>query len=62
MSSKTYLWIEDRKGKASYTFWETLMKQVCPQVIVKSKCNNSALVKVVKSLSDDEKKYIMVLP
>lgn len=24
--AKTFLWIEDRKGKASYTFWENLMK------------------------------------
>lgn len=60
MSSKTYLWIEDRKGKASYTFWETMMKQVCPQVIVESKRNNSELVKAVKSLSDDDNNYIIV--
>ena len=43
MSSKTYFWIEDRKGKASYIFWETMMKQVCPQVVVESKRNNSEL-------------------
>lgn len=57
---KTYLWIEDKKGKASYTFWEMLMKQVCPWVVVESKKNNSELVKAVKALSDDENKYIIV--
>ena len=35
--AKTFLWIEDRKGKASYIFWENLMKQLCPDVIVESK-------------------------
>ena len=35
--AKTFLWIEDRKGKASYTFWENLMKQLRPDVIVESK-------------------------
>ena len=39
--AKTFLWIEDRKGKASYTFWENFMKQLCPDVIVESKKNNS---------------------
>lgn len=41
--SKTFLWIEDRKGKASYTFWENLMKQLYPGTIVESKKNNSVL-------------------
>lgn len=48
MSSKTFLWIEDRKGKASYIFWESLLKQICPDVEVVSKMNNSELVKAVK--------------
>lgn len=41
--AKTFLWIEDRKGKAkaSYTFWLNLMKQLCPDVIIESKKNNS---------------------
>ena len=26
--AKTFLWIEDRKGKASYIFWENFMKQL----------------------------------
>ena len=39
--AKTFLWIEDRKGKASYTFWENLMKQLRPDVIIESKKNNS---------------------
>jgi|GEM_PF-68753 len=60
MAVRKYLWIEDRKGKASYIFWETLMKQVCPEVIVESKKNNSELVKAVKSLTDNENKYIIV--
>lgn len=60
MSSKTYLWIEDRKGKASYIFWETLMRQIYPEIIVESKKNNSELVKAVKALTDVENKYIIV--
>jgi hypothetical protein len=32
MEHKTYLWIEDRKGKSGYIFWETFMKQLCPEV------------------------------
>ena len=58
--AKTFLWIEDRKGKASYTFWENLMKQLRPDVIVESKKNNSELVKAVKTLQDEENKYIIV--
>lgn len=61
MSSKTYLWIEDRKRKASYIFWETLMHKICPDVIVESKTNNRELVKAVKSLSDKENRYIIAL-
>ena len=58
--AKTFLWIEDRRGKASYTFWENLMKQLRPDVIVESKKNNSELVKAVKTLQDEENKYIIV--
>ena len=58
--AKTFLWIEDRKGKASYTFWANLMKQLCSDVIVESKKNNSELVKSVKALQDIENKYIIV--
>lgn len=58
--AKTYLWIEDRKGKASYTFWTNFMGQLCPDVIVESKKNNSELVKAVKTLQDTENKYIVV--
>ena len=58
--AKTFLWIEDRKGKASYTFWENLMKQLRPDVIGESKKNNSELVKAVKTLQDEENKYIIV--
>ncbi len=58
--AKTFLWIEDRKGKASYIFWENLMKRLCPDVIVESKKNNSELVKAVKTLQDEENKYIIV--
>lgn len=52
MPSKTYLWIEDRKGKAGFLFWKTLMRELCPDVIVESKKNNSELVKAVKVLQD----------
>lgn len=59
MPSKTYLWIEDRKGKSSYMFWETFMREICPEVIVESKMNNQELVKAVKRLSDKENRYII---
>ena len=59
MSSKTYLWIEDRKGKSSYVFWETFMREICPEVVVESKMNNRELVKAVKGLSDKENQYII---
>ncbi len=61
MQSKTYLWIEDRKGKSSFVFWETLLKQLSPEVIVESKKNNSELVKAVKNLEDTKNRYIVVL-
>lgn len=60
MSVKTYLWIEDRKGKASYTFWKTMMAKLCPEVIVESKKNSSELVKAVRALEDEENRYIIV--
>ena len=52
MSAKTYLWIEDRIGKASYKFWTIFMDEICPEVIVESKMNNRELVKAVKGLTD----------
>lgn len=58
---KTYLWIEDRIGKASYKFWTTFMHEVCPEVIVESKMNNRELVKAVKGLTDQENRYIIAL-
>lgn len=58
--AKTFLWIEDRKGKASYQFWKNLMKQLCPDVMVESKRNNSELVKAVRALQDIENRYIIV--
>lgn len=58
---ETYLWIEDRKGKSGHIFWQTLMKNLCPDVIVESKKNNSELVKAVKKLQDRENRYIIVL-
>ena len=61
MSAKTYLWIEDRIGKASYKFWTILMHEICPEVIVESKMNNRELVKAVKGLTDKENRYIIVL-
>ena len=58
--AKTYLWIEDREGKASYTFWKNFVKQLCSGVIVESKKNNSELVKAVRTLQDMENRYIIV--
>lgn len=60
MKSKIYLWLEDRKGKSSYIFWKTLMEQLCPEIIVESKKNNSELVKAVKSLEDTKNQYMIV--
>ena len=58
--AKTFLWIEDRKGKASYTFWANLMIHLCSDVIVESKKNNSELVKAVRILQETENRYIIV--
>lgn len=60
MKSKTYLWLEGRKGKSSYIFWQTFMEQLCPEIVVESKKNNSELVKAVKTLEDVENRYIIV--
>ena len=60
MPSKTFLWIEDRKDKASYQFWENFIKQLCPKVVIESKKNNSELVKAVRSLKDTDNKYIII--
>ena len=60
MSSKTFLWIEDKKGKASYTFWDSLLRQLCPDVEVESKKNNSELVKAVRNLKDTDNRYVIV--
>ena len=57
----TYLWIEDRVGKARYQFWTAFMHEICPEVIVKSKTNNHELVKAVKGLTDKENRYIIAL-
>lgn len=57
---KTYLWLEDRQGKAGYTFWKILMQQIRPDVIVESKKNNSELVKAVRQLDDNKNQYIIV--
>ena len=60
MSFKTFLWIEDKKGKASYMFWDCLLKQLSPDVEVESKKNNSELVKAVKNLDDTVNRYVIV--
>ncbi|MDE6607021.1 MAG: hypothetical protein K2K54_04595 [Lachnospiraceae bacterium] len=60
MSFKTFLWIEDRKGKASYLFWNSLLKQLCPEIEIESKKNNSELVKAVKDLENMDNRYIIV--
>lgn len=60
MPFSTFLWIEDRKDKAGYTFWKVLMHQIFPYVIVESKKNNSELVKAVKAIKEQENRYIIV--
>ncbi len=60
MPCKTYFWIEDRQGKAGYTFWSAFMHQMSPGVIVEGRKNNSELVKAVKALEDKNNKYIIV--
>ena len=60
MSLKTILWIEDKKGKASYRFWNCFLQQLFPDVELESKRNNSELVKAVKNLNDTSNKYIIV--
>ena len=57
---KTYLWIEDRKNKSGYIFWQTILGQLCPEIVLESKQNNSELVKAVKALEDTENRYIVV--
>ncbi|MDL2302739.1 hypothetical protein LJC58_10385 [Lachnospiraceae bacterium OttesenSCG-928-D06] len=57
---KTYLWIEDRKDKSGYIFWQTLLGQLCSEIVLESKKNNSELVKAVKALEDSENRYIIV--
>lgn len=60
MAVKTFLWIEDRKSKASYQFWQHFLQQLCPEVCLASKKNNSELVKAVKNLQDKENRYVIV--
>lgn len=57
---ETYLWIEDRKGKSSFVFWQTFMRQLCSDVVLESKNNNSELVKAVKTIEDDGNRYIII--
>lgn len=57
---KTYLWLEDREEKSSYIFWKTFIGQLCPEIVVESKRNNSELVKAVKALEDNENRYVIV--
>lgn len=57
---KTYLWIEDRKNKSGYIFWQTILGQLCPEIVLESKTNNSELLKAVKELEDSENRYIVV--
>ena len=48
------------KGKASYKFWNCLFHQLCPDVVVESKKNNSELVKAVNKLDDTDNRYVIV--
>lgn len=60
MVSKTFLWIEDCKGKSAYTFWKSFINQLRPEIVVESKKNSSELVKAVKNLKDIENKYVII--
>lgn len=60
MSGKTFLWIEDKKGKSGYLFWNCLLRQLCPDVVVESKKNNSELLKAVRNLEDRNNRYVIV--
>lgn len=60
MSEKIYFWIEDRKDKSSYIFWNCLTSHLFPNIIVESKNNNSELIKAVKNLKDTSHKYIII--
>ena len=48
------------KNKFGYIFWQTLLGQLCPEIVLESKQNNSELVKAVKALEDSENRYIVV--
>ena len=61
MSSKIYLWIEDRAGKAGFMFWNSLLKYMYPNIVVESKKNSSGLLKAVIDLDDTESRYVIVL-
>lgn len=41
MSFKTILWIEDKKEKASYRFWNCFLQELFPDIELESKRNNS---------------------
>ncbi|MCI8269230.1 MAG: hypothetical protein HFG55_06175 [Lachnospiraceae bacterium] len=60
MSSKIYLWIEDRKGKAGYLFWDSLLKHLFPNLVVESKKNSSGLLKAVRDLENAKNRYVIV--
>lgn len=60
MSSKIYLLIEDRKGKAGYLFWDSLLKHLFPNLVVESKKNSSGLLKAVKDLENAKNRYVIV--
>ena len=57
---KTYLWIEDREGKASYVFWKTMMRELFPEVTVEGKKNNSELVKAVSQIKESDDIYFIL--
>ena len=61
MSSQIFLWIEDKKGKASYVFWQSFLNQLYPGIEVVSKKNNSELVKAVKNINDTDNRYVIIL-
>ena len=60
--AKTFLWIEDRKGKASYIFWGNFMKQLYPDVFDNSFDNLQVVMeqKRLKKYANEQKNVCLL--
>lgn len=61
MNSRTFFVDRRSKGKGRFYILEKALQQLCPDIKVESKTNNSELVKAVRNLKDTENRYIIVL-